>query len=81
MLLKLCLRVLQIGFSFYGLRLSERLLSNGLSPTAGHIAHLNLTDDLLPYKKVIADVFLDVSKAFGLFLFLVVCSNFFSKVC
>lgn len=28
---------------------------------AGHIAHLNLRDDLLPYKKVIASVILDVS--------------------
>ena len=31
-----------------------------LSNDAGHIAHLNITDELLPYKDVIAKVIYDV---------------------
>lgn len=35
-------------------------LTNWLGICAGHIAHLNITDDLLPYKDVIAKVIYDV---------------------
>ena len=39
------------------LMIMEQLL---LDPFAGHIAHLNIPDELLPYKDVIAKVIYDV---------------------
>jgi hypothetical protein len=42
---------------------------------AGHVAHLNISDDLLAYKDVIAKVIYDVSQTF-MSLFLIYSLNF-----
>jgi hypothetical protein len=42
---------------------------------AGHVAHLNISDELLAYKDVIAKVIYDVSQTF-MSLFLIYSLNF-----
>lgn len=48
---------------------------------AGHIAHLNITDELLPYKDVIAKVIYDVStNSFISFMHTLVPNNLISII-
>ncbi|GLT83420.1 hypothetical protein SLE2022_017100 [Rubroshorea leprosula] len=59
---------LTLFYDYWGMNeILEALLPNGLVvpsafETVGHIAHLNLRDEHLPYKKVIAKVVLDKNK-------------------
>ncbi|XP_042411310.1 tRNA (guanine(37)-N1)-methyltransferase 1-like isoform X1 [Zingiber officinale] len=56
---------LTLGYSYWGVdHILRQILPSGVEvpssfETIGHIAHLNLTDDLLPYKDVIAKVIYD----------------------
>ncbi|KAG9143724.1 hypothetical protein Leryth_018878 [Lithospermum erythrorhizon] len=56
---------LTLGYSYWGAdHILKQILPRGLEipssfETIGHVAHLNITDDLLPYKNVIAKVIYD----------------------
>ncbi|XP_021764475.1 tRNA (guanine(37)-N1)-methyltransferase 2-like [Chenopodium quinoa] len=56
---------LTLGYSYWGAdHILKQILPAGLEvpssfETIGHIAHLNITDELLPYKDVIAEVIYD----------------------
>lgn len=61
--------ILQLGYEHYAVdEILKRLLPNlaevpSAFEQAGHLAHLNLRDEALPYKKLIAQVLLDKNPA------------------